>query len=63
MEVEMLKQTPYLGVYRKVGKVYDIVDERGGGDTTAQRWILKGIAKVVSVSEVPVPEKKQKVEK
>jgi hypothetical protein len=48
MKVEMLKQTPYMGVYRKIGEVHDILDGAGGGDVTAQRWIQKGIAKVPS---------------
>ena len=45
MRVEMLKQTPYMGVYCEIGKVYDILDGAGGGDVTAQRWIQRGIAK------------------
>ena len=48
MRVEMLKQTPYMGVYCEIGKVYDILDGAGGGDITAQRWIQRGIAKAAT---------------
>ena len=52
MKVKMLKSTPFLGVYRKVNEVHDIVD-RGGGDVTAERWVSRGIAEKVS-EDMPV---------
>ena len=72
MKVEMLKQTSYKGVSRMKGSVHDILDETGGGDSTALRWIERGIAKTTSNDPGRIPEpdplisihvKKPKVEK
>ena len=52
MKVKMLKQTPFAGVYRKAGEVYDIVD-RDGTDVTAQRWVNRGIAVLVPDVQTP----------
>ena len=72
MKVEMLKQTSYRGVSCAKGSVHDILDEIGGGDSTALRWIERGIAKAASNDPGRMPEpdprmivsvKKLKVEK